>query len=236
MTLRHWQVFAFLAALIVGAVVLASRTGCRKGPSNIERQVDSVLASAPAWADTVRARDSVLAAREREARRLRRELAQMKDSAAAKLRRADSLMAQADTLADLPAGISPHDSIVALQLALSAQKQATARLRVEVIPAMQEAMVKAEAALVQADATIRIQQHDLGEAYDRIDALTVNLSNLREETKHKGDWNLPLGIHLPGWTKCVVTGVGGAAVGALVDEVRGAALGGGTGLAGCLVG
>ena len=206
--------------------------GCQ--PTEIEQQVDSTLATVPAWQDSVRAKDSVIAIRGRERdreRRLRLAERARADSAEAKAR---AMQAVADSLAQIPEGTA-SDSVAHLLPALAAQKKAAVQF--ELLADSLKAHRSADSArIMMANETISQLIQWRGEDQRRINTLTVQLGNLRETTKHAGDWNLPLGIHLPGWTKCVALGALGAGAGALVDHARGAAIGGGSAAVGCLAG
>lgn len=227
---------ALVAALAAGLFFFVLRlTGCEKKPTDVEQRVDSTLAEAPAWRDSARAKDSVIAVRERE--RNRERVARLAERARADSAEAiaRSLQIVADTLALIPEGTA-SDSVAHLLPALAAQKRAAAAF--ELLADSLLAHRSADSArLVMADSTLALMKSWRVEDQQRIDKLTTDLSDLREEGKNKGNWRLPvIGLSLPGWTKCVVLVAVTTGAGALTDGRTGAVLGGGAATAGCLVG
>jgi hypothetical protein len=88
-------------------------------------------------------------------------------------------------------------------VALAAQKKAAVGLRL-VVDSLKAGAKQDSLDLARADETIALQKQNLADAYNRVDIVTNTLEALRKETRHKGDWNLPLGIHLPRWTRGAV--------------------------------
>lgn len=173
----------------------------------VELRVDTTLATVPAWQDSARAKDSIIAVRDR---RHRKEVAaRLAESARADTAeaKADSLQAWADTLALIPEGTA-SDSVLHLGSALVAQKRAAVQFRLS-IDSLNAYRVRDSLRILEANGTIADMKQWRTQDSTRIDRLTVDLDDLRTETKHKGEWNLPFGIHLPGWTKDVAK-IGGA--------------------------
>lgn len=205
--------------LLIGGAVLGVLVavgvirGCDTKPTKVEQAADSVLATAPAWQDTVRARDSVIRAKDkaRERERLAR-LAERKraDQAEAK---ADSLQALADNLALIPEGTA-SDSVVHLGLALTAQKKAAVQFALTV-DSLKVGRTRDSTRLEEADATIGQMKSWRTEDLARIDTLTVALGNLRDEGKHRGQWKV-LGAWLPPWMDEALLITGGVVVGGAV--------------------
>jgi hypothetical protein len=226
-----WLVLGMVIVLALGIGIGRS---CYREPTKAEKRADWILAEDTTFKRVRAQRDSAIQAGIAETRKLKAEAAKWKDSTQTLLQAVDAQARSAATLADLPSGISSHDSIVGLTTALEAQAKVAARLRSEVVPALQKVIQLGEFTIQTQDATIADQQLSLRDEYRRNDQLTEALRNLREETKHEGTINV-LGLHIP---RCVVPTTVGATGGGVIDSdkpLRGALIGGASGLIGCLI-
>jgi hypothetical protein len=223
--------WALLAVLVTAGAVLVLR-GCRAGPTKVERRVDSTLATIPAWVtDTLRVRDSIQAIADGERATLRQRSQRQARIIALAKRRADSLQALVDSTMD-PGSAS--DSVAQLLPIVEGQQRAAVQFRLT-IGALEYQHTLDTLQLRQADSTISLEREWRAQDMARIDRLTKDLSDLRNQTKHAGTWNV-LGLHIP---KCVLPTMAGTAGGGLVDRgspLRGALIGAGAGLVGCLAG
>lgn len=193
MTVRPAVLLSGIVAASAVALVLLMRSGCHSGPTTVERHVDSTLATVPAWRDTVAARDSVLAIRDQERAKLRRQSATQRARADKSEAVADSLQHVADSLSGLP-----DSTVDQVRFALEGQKRVSAQLR-GTIGELKAQRTTDSLRLHLADSTLSLVVTWRAEDQARIDELTKDLGDLRADTKHRGDWNLPLGIHLPRW-------------------------------------
>jgi hypothetical protein len=221
-----WLVIAAAFAIGGGAILLGR--GCAREPTAVEQRVDVTLATEPAWRDSVRQRDSVIAAQMAQSTLLRRDRNRWRDTARARLNRADEAQARADSatlwatnLSLIPPGITPSDSIARLTVALGAQRRATveqqrvtAQLRLETIPALQTVIERDSAILALADKTIADQRLSIVQRDMRIHRLTKDLRGLRGERKGK-----LLGF-LPRWTDEALLVAGTAVVAYRVGKAR----------------
>lgn len=194
MTLARVLTFAVVVTLAVAGLVVLSRTACRDGTTAVERRVDSTLATEPAWRDTVRARDSVIAANKREAARLKKLSADQRTRADQAEAKADSLQQWADDLAEVPTNIGQAEQNIRLRTALAAQKQASAQLRVT-IGDLKAQRSTDSLRLEQADRTIAEQNLWRSQDQVKIAKLYEDLNALRAEGKRRGKF---LGF-LPPW-------------------------------------
>jgi len=189
-----------------GLLVLVLR-GCDSKPTKAERQADSVLADTTRFVEDRRVRDSVIAASIAEIRKLKQGTRLLKDSVQTLIKAVDQEQAAATTLTDVPSGISPHDSIVHLSSALASQQQVAARLRLDVVPALERIIRMDSLTIWRQDATIESQRLALVEEQRRNDVLTDALKVLRVQKKGFQ----VLGIQFPGWVDEALL-VGGTAV------------------------
>jgi hypothetical protein len=208
--LRVKRLWSFLWPLLlvvafVATVVFLFR-GCAAEPTATERRVDSTLATVPAWKDSLRIRDSALVESAVERHRLRELSVKQGRQIRRERARADSLQAVADSASEgIPVG-SASDSVTNLLGALDRQKQAAVQFRL-VADSLESRHVTDSLNLYMANQTLH--QHAMWRVQDqrRIDRLTKDLGDLREQTK-RGKF---LGF-LPSWTDEALL-VGAAAYG-----------------------
>lgn len=199
---RFW--WGVLASIVGGLLLfLILRLACGTQPGTVvEQHVDSVLAEAPAWRDSVKARDAALAELTRANAAIRRDRARIRDSVKVEQQKADSLQDIANRASDIPTGLPVVEENYRLRAALTTQQQASAQLRI-VNAGLEAVIAKDSTTIKQQDRMLAKQAHDLRDAYDRVNVVTLDLDRLRQETRHKGEWNV-LGVHLPGWTRDAV--------------------------------
>lgn len=200
--MKRYALPALLVGLCALAVYALLRSSCQPAPTVVEQHVDSTLAEAPAWADTVKARNAALAEMAKANATLRRDRQRIRDSVRVEQVKADSLQDIANRASDIPTGLPVVEENYRLRAALTTQQQASAQLRI--VNAGLNAVIAKDSSVIRLqDATIARQAHALMDADDRVNKLTMDLGALREQTRHKGQWNV-LGVHLPGWTKDAV--------------------------------
>jgi hypothetical protein len=248
-----WLERAGGAALIAGVLlfliagVLLFR-GCEEKPSKVDRDAQTQVDSAPQWkkeaADSQQVLDSlalviskVRADSAKVAGQIRT-LRQRKDSLA---KVTAKLQANLDSLPQLGRRATASDSSAHWLTVASGQGHVIRTMAEEITACRQGDTVyegrvnDLERALSTCEHRSAILESQRNQAQLRLDRSVGLLRKQLEEKEHADDWNLPLGIHLPGWTKCVAIGGAGGTVGALVDQQRGAVLGAGSALVGCLV-
>lgn len=193
--MKRYAFPALLIGLCALAVYVLLRSSCHPQPTVVERHVDSTLAEAPAWADTVKARNAALAELAKANATLRRDRQRIRDSVKVEQAKADSLQDIANRASDIPTGLPLPEENYRLRAALTTQQQASAQLRI-VNAGLLAVIAKDSNTIQQQDRIIATQARNLQDAYDRIDRVTLDLSRLREQTKHAREWNV-FGVHLP---------------------------------------
>lgn len=231
-----------IAFLVMLAVV--SRLACGK-PSKTDREAQTQVDSLPSWHQTVKdsqpVLDSLLAMIERvraDSARVARQVRQLrhrKDSLAAQTAGMQAALDSIPELADSSnaSDSSSHWSSIALGQGHVIRTMAEEILACRMGDTAYEGRIAdLEGALGHCQRRAAILEGQRNDAQLRLDRSVGLLDRMLKEKHRKF-----LGF-LPRWVKCALPAAGGGALGVLAepgDQLRGALLGGGSGLLGCLL-
>lgn len=201
-----------LAAALFGLGLLAGT--CKRARDIPGQRADSVLATAPAWEDSLQAQNSLVARLKDSLRVSDAARKYWRDSARTLTRRADTAQAEID--AAVAAGVPPGVEPAAFwRDQFRAQARVAAQLRLQVIPALEATIAADSTAIRQRDGLVIELATERDQARMRVRALTREFQQYREATRPGIDLGL---FRVPEWVGYVA--VGGAAAGLTYVAVR----------------